>query len=151
MTKARSVIVNREDGNPVLARLFDLRLALAQAIQRALPELEGDAAHGILLGLKTPVLRSRLALFTATGRSIWLSLADAATRAFRPIGRWPRVIRSLLAVGAYAAVGGGGRAAPRSWAHWSCWRMARWRDSTCWMSALAASRGCCSCPPASPS
>ena len=131
LTKARSVIVDREGGNPLLARLFDLRLALAQAIQRALPEPEAALLIGILLGLKTPVLRSRLALFTATGTihlvvpaGLKVSiLADAATRAFRPFGRWPRVIGSLLAVGAYAAVGGGGPAAlrPRSWARCSCW------------------------------
>jgi predicted membrane metal-binding protein len=41
-------------------------------------------------------------------------LADAAVRALRPFGRWPRVIGSLLAVGAYAAVGGGGPAALRA-------------------------------------
>jgi hypothetical protein len=63
------VIVDREGGNPLLARLFDLRLALAQAIQHALPEPEAALLIGILLGLKTPVLRSRLALFTATGTS----------------------------------------------------------------------------------
>jgi competence protein ComEC len=119
LTKARSVIVDREGGNPLLAWLFDLRLALAQAIQRALPEPEAALLIGILLGLKTPVLRSRLALFTATGTihlvvpaGLKVSiLADAATRAFRPFGRWPRVAGSLLAVGAYAAVGGGGPAA----------------------------------------
>jgi competence protein ComEC len=122
LTKARSVIVDREGGNPLLARLFDLRLALAQAIQRALPEPEAALLIGILLGLKTPVLRSRLALFTATGTihlvvpaGLKVSiLADAATRAFRLFGRWPRVIGSLLAVGAYAAVGGGGPAALRA-------------------------------------
>jgi len=122
LTKARTVIVDREGGNPLLARLFDLRLALAQAIQRALPEPEAALLIGILLGLKTPVLRSRLALFTATGTihlvvpaGLKVSiLADAATRAFRPFGRWPRVIGSLLAVGAYAAVGAGGPAALRA-------------------------------------
>lgn len=122
LTKARSVIVDREGGNPLLARLFELRLALAQAIQRALPEPEAALLIGILLGLKTPVLRSRLVLFTATGTihlvvpaGLKVSiLADAATRAFRPFGRWPRVAGALLAVGAYAAVGGGGPAALRA-------------------------------------
>lgn len=122
LTKARAVIVDREGGNPLLGRLFALRLTLAQAIQRALPEPEAALLIGILLGLKTPVLRSRLALFTATG-TIHLVvpaglkvavLADAAVRALRPFGRWPRVIGSLLAVGAYAAIGGGGPAAVRA-------------------------------------
>jgi ComEC/Rec2-related protein len=122
LTKARTVIVEREGGNPLLARLFELRLALAQAIQRALPEPEAALLIGILLGLKTLVLRSRLAYFTTTGTihlvvpaGLKVSiLADAAVRTLRPFGRWPRVIGSLLAVGAYAAIGGGGPAALRA-------------------------------------
>jgi hypothetical protein len=58
LTKGRSVIGDREGDNPLLARLFELRLALAQAIQRALPEPEAALLIGILLGLKN----SRIAL-----------------------------------------------------------------------------------------
>jgi competence protein ComEC len=116
------VIVERDGGNPLLAHLFELRLALAQAIQRALPEPEAALLIGILLGLKTPLLRSRLALFTATGTihlvvpaGLKVSiLAATAVRALQPFGRWPRLIGSLLAVGAYAAIGGGGSAALRA-------------------------------------
>jgi competence protein ComEC len=64
---AYAQIEARGGGNPILARLFAVRVQLAQGIQRTLPEPEAALLIGILLGLKTPVLRSRLALFTATG------------------------------------------------------------------------------------
>ena len=67
MHGAQASILARGGGNPVLAMLFDLRLRLAESIQRALPEPEAALLIGILLGFKTPVLRSRLPLFTATG------------------------------------------------------------------------------------
>jgi competence protein ComEC len=54
LIKAHGVIVNREGGNPVLARHFEVRLALAQAIQRALPEPEAALLIGILLGVTLP-------------------------------------------------------------------------------------------------
>lgn len=122
MDGARAFIVTRGNGNPLLAALFDLRVRLAQAIQRSLPEPEAALLIGLLLGLKTPVLRSRLALFTATG-TIHLVvpaglkvavLAELASRGLRPFGRWPRIGGSLGAVALYAALGGGGPAALRA-------------------------------------
>jgi competence protein ComEC len=67
MTASSVRIVARGGGSPLFARLFTLRVALAQAMQHALPEPEAALLIGILLGLKTPVLRARLALFTTTG------------------------------------------------------------------------------------
>ena len=64
---ARATVLNRGGGNPLLAWLFALRVALAQGLQHALPEPEAALLIGILLGLKTPVLRARLPLFTRTG------------------------------------------------------------------------------------
>src|SRR5579872_2303039 len=122
VTGARVTVSQRGGGNPLLAFLFDLRLRLAQAIQRSLPEPEAALLIGILLGLKTPVLRARLALFTATG-TIHLvvpaglkvaTLAELATYAVRRLGPWPRTIAALVAVGTYAALGGGGPAAIRA-------------------------------------
>ncbi|HEX5441127.1 MAG TPA: ComEC/Rec2 family competence protein, partial [Ktedonobacterales bacterium] len=122
MRGAQATILARGGGNPLLARLFDLRLRLAQAIQRTLPEPEAALLIGILLGLKTPVLRSRLALFTATG-TIHLvvpaglkvaMLAEIARRVMQPLGRWPRLAGPLAMVALYAALGGGGPAALRA-------------------------------------
>ena len=119
---ARATVETRGGGNPLLAALFALRLRLAEAIQRALPEPEAALLIGILLGLKTPALRARLPLFTATG-TIHLvvpaglkvsTLAEIATYAVRPLGRWARTLAALVAVGAYAAIGGGGPAAIRA-------------------------------------
>lgn len=122
LTGARASVQQRGGGNPLLAALFRLRLRLAQAIQRALPEPEASLLIGILLGLKTPALRARIGLFTATG-TIHLvvpaglkvsTLAALATYGVRRLGVWPRTIAALVAVSAYAAVGGGGPAAVRA-------------------------------------
>jgi competence protein ComEC len=122
MRGAQASILARGGGNPVLAMLFDLRLRLAESIQRLLPEPEAALLIGILLGFKTPVLRSRLSFFTATG-TIHLvvpaglkvaMLAEIARRALRPLGPWPRLGGSLAAVALYAAIGGGGPAAVRA-------------------------------------
>ena len=122
LTGARATVRQRGGGNPLLAALFRLRVRLAQAIQRSLPEPEASLLIGILLGLKTPALRARIGLFTATG-TIHLvvpaglkvsTLAALATYGVRRLGVWPRTIAALLAVSAYAAVGGGGPAAVRA-------------------------------------
>ena len=119
---AYAQIEARGGGNPILTWLFALRVRLAQGIQRTLPEPEAALLIGILLGLKTPVLRSRLALFTATGTihlvvpaGLKVSLlAEIARRAAAPLGRWIGTAAALLAVAGYAALGGGGPAAVRA-------------------------------------
>ncbi|HLY32772.1 MAG TPA: ComEC/Rec2 family competence protein, partial [Ktedonobacterales bacterium] len=122
MSSARADILARGGGNPLLAWLFGLRVALARAIQRSLPEPEASLLIGILLGLKSPTLRARQALFVATG-TIHLVvpaglkvavLAEVAGRAARRLGRWPGTIAALLAIIVYAALGGGGAAAERA-------------------------------------
>lgn len=122
MTQPQVTILARDGGNPVLAWLFNLRVRLAQGIQRSLPEPEAALLIGILLGLKTPTLRARLPLFTATG-TIHLvvpaglkvsTLAELATFAVRRLGPWPRTLAALTAVTLYAALGGGGPAAIRA-------------------------------------
>jgi len=122
MPSARASITARGGGWAPLAALFRLRVALAQAIERTLPEPEAALLIGILLGLKSPALRARLPLFVNTGTihlvvpaGLKVSLAaEIASRAARRLGLWPRSIVALLAVGAYAALGGGGAAAMRA-------------------------------------
>ncbi|MEO7000159.1 MAG: ComEC/Rec2 family competence protein [Ktedonobacterales bacterium] len=122
MPSARASILSRDGGNPLLTWLFAARVALAGAIQRTLPEPEAALLIGILLGLKSPTLRARLPLFTATG-TIHLVvpaglkvavLAELASRAARRLGRWPGTFAALCAVTTYAALGGGGPAAIRA-------------------------------------
>ena len=67
LTSVRATVVSHGGGNPLLAWLFDLRLLLAQAIQHALPEPEAALLLGILLGLKTPVLRARAVIQARRG------------------------------------------------------------------------------------
>jgi competence protein ComEC len=122
LVSARAQIEARGGGNPLLTWLFALRVRLAEGIQRTLPEPEAALLIGILLGLKTPALRARLALFTATGTihlvvpaGLKVSLLAAiARRATVPLGRWIGTAASLLAVAGYAALGGGGPAAVRA-------------------------------------
>lgn len=122
MTSARVSISARAGGWAPLAALFQLRVALAQAIERTLPEPEAALLIGILLGLKSPALRARLPLFINTGTihlvvpaGLKVSLlAELASRAARRLGVWPRSLAALLAVCAYAALGGGGAAAARA-------------------------------------
>jgi len=122
LSGARATIRSRGNGDSLLAALFALRVRLAQAIQRALPEPEAALLIGILLGLKTPALRARQPLFTETG-TIHLvvpaglkvsTLAELSSATVRRLGRWPRTLAALVAVGIYAALGGGGPAAIRA-------------------------------------
>lgn len=122
MSSARVSITARGGGWGPLEALFQLRVTLAQAIERSLPEPEAALLIGILLGLKSPALRARLPLFVNTGTihlvvpaGLKVSLiAEMASRAARRLGPWPRSIAALAAVGAYAALGGGGPAALRA-------------------------------------
>ncbi|HEY8326738.1 MAG TPA: ComEC/Rec2 family competence protein [Ktedonobacterales bacterium] len=122
MSSARVAITARGGGWAPLAALFRLRVALAQAIERSLPEPEAALLIGILLGLKSPALRARLPLFVNTGTihlvvpaGLKVSLlAEFASRAARRLGYWPRSVAALAAVGVYAALGGGGPAAIRA-------------------------------------
>ncbi|HEX2346999.1 MAG TPA: ComEC/Rec2 family competence protein [Ktedonobacterales bacterium] len=122
MSSARVSITARGGGWAPLAALFRLRVALAQAIERSLPEPEAALLIGILLGLKSPALRTRLPLFVNTGTihlvvpaGLKVSLlAEFASRAARRLGYWPRSLAALTAVGVYAALGGGGPAAVRA-------------------------------------
>ncbi|HEU0027242.1 MAG TPA: ComEC/Rec2 family competence protein, partial [Ktedonobacterales bacterium] len=122
MPSARARILARGGGSPLLAAFYQWRVALAQAIERSLPEPEAALLIGILLGLKSPALRARLPLFVATGTihlvvpaGLKVSvLAELASRAARRLGAWPQTLAALAAVGAYAAIGGGGPAAVRA-------------------------------------
>lgn len=122
MPSARVTITGRGGGWAPLAALFQLRVNLARAIERSLPEPEAALLIGIVLGLKSPTLRTRLPLFVNTGTihlvvpaGLKVSLlAELASRSARRLGPWPQTLAALGAVGAYAALGGGGAAAIRA-------------------------------------
>ncbi len=122
MTSVRAQIEARGGGNPLVMWLFNLRVSLAEAILRSLPEPAAALLIGILLGLKTPMLRAQLAFFTSTGTihlvvSAGLKvsvLAELAGRTLQPLGRWVRLSGSMLAVGVMPRSAGGGPAAVRA-------------------------------------
>lgn len=122
ISSSRAQVNKRGGGLGLLAMLYSLRLKLAQAIERTLPGPEAALLIGILLGMKSPALRARLPLFINTGTihlivpaGLKVSLlAELTSRSVRRLGVWPQTIAALLAVGAYAALGGGGPAAIRA-------------------------------------
>lgn len=122
ISSAHAQVNTRGGGWAPLVTLYSLRLTLAQAIERTLPGPEAALLIGILLGMKSPALRARLPLFIDTGTihlivpaGLKVSLlAELTSRSVRRLGVWPRTIAALLAVGAYAALGGGGPAAIRA-------------------------------------
>jgi competence protein ComEC len=123
MSFPRLSILERGGGNPLLAWLFTLRQALAQAISQALPEPEASLLIGILLGLKTSVLRAQYALFQQSG-TVHLMVTSGfkvtvlsgllATFATRLLGRRWALAPLLAGILAYVLLSGAGPAAWRA-------------------------------------
>jgi competence protein ComEC len=123
MTFPRLTILEHGGGNPVLAWFYALRQRLAQAISLALPEPEGSLLIGILLGLKTGVLRAQYLLFQQTG-TVHLVVTSGfkvtvfsgllAVCATRLLGRRWVLVPLLLGILAYAILSGAGPAAQRA-------------------------------------
>ncbi|HEY7358317.1 MAG TPA: ComEC/Rec2 family competence protein, partial [Ktedonobacterales bacterium] len=123
MTFPRLVILERGGGNPVLAWLFALRQQLAQAISHALPEPEASLLIGILLGLKTTVLRDQYALFQQSG-TVHLIVTSGfkvtvlsgllAALATRLLGRRWALAPLLAGILAYVLLSGAGPSAIRA-------------------------------------
>ncbi len=119
----RLSILERGGGNPALAWLFDLRQQLAQAISHSLPEPEASLLIGILLGLKTSVLRAQYAIFQATGTvhlivtsglKVTILSGLLAALAKRLVGRRWSLAPLLAGVAAYVVLSGAGPAAVRA-------------------------------------
>jgi competence protein ComEC len=123
MTFPSLVILERGGGNPLLAWLFQLRQRLAQAISQSLPEPEASLLIGILLGLKTPVLRSLYPIFQKSGTvhlvvtsgfKVTILSGMLATVAQRIAGRrWATVV-VVLGILLYTILSGAGPAAIRA-------------------------------------
>ncbi|HEU5367241.1 MAG TPA: ComEC/Rec2 family competence protein, partial [Ktedonobacterales bacterium] len=123
MTFPRLVILERGGGNPLMAWLFALRQQLAQAISHALPEPEASLLIGILLGLKTTVLRDQYALFQQSGTVHLIATSGfkvtvlsglLAVFATRLLGRRWALAPLLAGIAAYVILGGGTPAAIRA-------------------------------------
>ncbi|HEY7347941.1 MAG TPA: ComEC/Rec2 family competence protein [Ktedonobacterales bacterium] len=123
MTFPRLRILERGGGNPALAWLFRLRQRLAQAISQSLPEPEASLLIGILLGLKTSVLRSQYALYQQSG-TVHLIVTSGfkvtvlsgllAAFATRLLGRRWAIVPLLAGICAYVVLSGAGPAAIRA-------------------------------------
>jgi competence protein ComEC len=119
----RLTILERGGGNTALAWLFSLRQRLAQAINSALPEPEASLLIGILLGLKTSVLRAQYLLFQQTGTvhlivtsgfKVTLLSGLLSTAARRILGRRWALAIILAGIALYTALSGAGPAALRA-------------------------------------
>ncbi len=110
-------------GNPVLAWLFGLRQGLAQAITQAIPEPEASLLIGILLGLKTSVLRAQylllqetgtVHLFVSSGFKVTLLSGLLSAAAGQLVGRRWALPFVLAGIALYVALSGAGPAALRA-------------------------------------
>jgi competence protein ComEC len=123
MSFPRLSILERGGGNPLLAWLFTLRQRLAQAVSQSLPEPEASLLIGILLGLKTSVLRAQYALFQQSG-TVHLIVTSGfkvtvlsgllAAFATRLVGRRWALAPLLAGILAYVVLSGAGPAAIRA-------------------------------------
>jgi competence protein ComEC len=115
-------VVTHSGGNPLLRAIYALREALAGALAQALPAPEAALIIGILLGLKTPVLRARLPLFVRTGTihlvvtsGLKVTLAaEIAARLARPLGQRASAMLAFGFVAGYVILSGAGPAAIRA-------------------------------------
>jgi competence protein ComEC len=122
MGAATVTVVAHGAGNPLLGAIYRLRAGLAQALEGALPAPEAALIIGILLGLKTPVLRARQPLFVRTGTihlvvtsGLKVTLVGAImARLARPLGRVAGMGLALGSVVGYVLLSGAGPAAIRA-------------------------------------
>lgn len=61
------ISVNSTGGNPIIAALYHLRVVLAGVIAQSLPQPEAALLIAILLGLRTPALKTLTLAFNETG------------------------------------------------------------------------------------
>jgi len=135
--------VSSSGGNPLLAALYHLRVTLANIIEQALPQPEAAQLIAILLGLRTPALKSLAVYFNVTGTAhliassgfkvtVLAGLVIASTRWLyekktvpaRPLlpaekkrknrRRWAASALVIASIAAYAVLNGGGPAAQRA-------------------------------------
>ena len=119
----RLSIQQRGGGNFLLTWLFALRQRLAQAISQSLPEPEASLLIGILLGLKTPVLRAGYPLFQQSGTvhlivasGFKVTILSGLLRALaeRLVGRRWALAPLLGGIAAYTLLSGASPAAIRA-------------------------------------
>jgi competence protein ComEC len=136
------VVVRASGGNPLLAALYRLRLALAALIARTLPQPEAALLIALLLGLRTPALRPLVPLFSVTGTAHLIApggfkvtvLAGLLATLLKPLAQqrpesrwllpaerrrahwrlWPLCLLQLLAVAVYTVLSGASPAALRA-------------------------------------
>ncbi len=61
------ITVNHNEGNPIVAFFYHLRVTLATIIEQSLPQPEAALLIAILLSLRTPALKPLIPAFNATG------------------------------------------------------------------------------------
>jgi competence protein ComEC len=123
LSRPQITVLDHNGGNPVFAWLFALRRRLATSMTAALPQPDAAVLAGIVLGLKTPVLRQLQPAFQTTGTihlvvtsglklSILAALLEALLRPF--LSRRRALPLILLGVFVATVLGGAGPAAIRA-------------------------------------
>lgn len=115
-------ILARGGRNPLLSAIYMLRERLAGAIGASLPAPEAALLIGILLGLKTPLLRALLPLYTRTGTihlvvtsGLKVTLVgDLIASMTRRLGQHLCLALSLGGIAGYVVLSGAGPAAIRA-------------------------------------
>lgn len=131
--------VTGNNGNPLLARLYQWRITLATLITRLLPQPEAAVLIAILLGLRTPAIKPLANAFNVTGTAHLIVpsgfkvtilagllakstswLYDSQTRGLLPAQRyknwrnWLSLGLVTMGIGGYTVLSGAGPAAIRA-------------------------------------
>lgn len=133
------ISVTGNNGNPILAQLYQWRITLATLLTRLLPQPEAAVLVAVLLGLRTPAIRLLANAFNVTGTvhlivssgfkvtilaglvarsTSWLY--DKQTRGLLPAQRykswrnWLSLGLVIMVIGAYTVLSGAGPAAIRA-------------------------------------
>ncbi|GAC1421985.1 MAG: hypothetical protein NVS4B1_03240 [Ktedonobacteraceae bacterium] len=135
------ITVHQNEGNPIVAFFYHLRVTLATTIEQSLPPREAALLIAILLSLRTPALKSLIPAFNATGCAHLIApsgfkvtiMAGLVTNSVKRLhknpgpsqkllpaqrrGNWRRVLATilvLLSIVAYTLLSGVGPAAIRA-------------------------------------
>jgi competence protein ComEC len=108
-------LLSRGGGNPILAKIYDLRQKASQVIYHLFPDPEASILRGILLGMEAGIPQKVDQAFIDTGTSHIIAIsgfnfaivAALITSLFdRILGRWRGILAAFLGIALYAIIAG---------------------------------------------
>jgi competence protein ComEC len=115
--------VGRDQGNPILARIYALRERSLETIYTLFPDPEASLLAGILLGIESGIPEEVAEAFNDTGTSHIIAISGfnfaiiaglMAVVFGRWLGRWRGMLAALVGIALYALFVGGGAAVVRA-------------------------------------